>query len=458
MPRRETRRPPKSQRPLLSSPMKILLINTSDHTGGAAIAALRLLKALRSTGAQAQLLCRDRTLPPERTDVLNLKPTLWRKAKFALERLEICLHNRLSRRRLFEVDTARMGNDITRLKAFKEADVIHLHWTNQALLSLADLRRILQSGKRVVWTLHDMWPFTAICHHADRCQRWRTGQCGQCPLLLHPSRHDLAYHTYQRKLKAYSAGPFTAVACSHWLEALAREAPLFKDKRVVSIPNPIDTQFYAPAGSEGQPTQAQVRQQLQLPPNKHLLLFAAYKLTNPYKGIDYLEKALVTLTQSQPELAANTGILLAGGESQEAAERLRQALQQTGAATPPSLHPLGYVTDEEQMRRIYQASNLLLMPTLMDNLPNTIAEAMATAVPCVAFNVGGVPQMVQTGVNGYLARYLDATDFAEGISRVLLSPSYTALCRNARAHALKAYSEQAVAEQYLRIYRGEELS
>ncbi len=435
--------------------MKILLINTSDHTGGAAIAALRLLKALRAAGQEAQLLCRDRTLPPERTDVLSLKPTAWRKAKFALERLEIFLHNRLSRRRLFEVDTARLGNDITRLKAFKEADVIHLHWTNQALLSLSDLKRILKSGKRVVWTLHDMWPFTAICHHADQCTRWRTAKCGQCPLLLHPSRHDLAYHTLQRKERAYGVGDFTAVACSHWLEGLAQQAPLLKGKRVVSIPNPIDTQFYCPVNCEGQPSQTEVREALQLPQGKHLLLFAAYKLTNPYKGIDYLEKALISLSLTQPDLAAQTGIVLAGGESQEAAERLSKALNEAGAKAVPTLHALGYVTSEEQMHRIYQASNLLLMPTLMDNLPNTIAEAMACGVPCVAFNVGGVPQMVQTGVNGYLARYLDTTDFAEGISRMLLSPSYMALCRNARSHAVKAYSEQAVAEQYLRVYRGE---
>lgn len=438
--------------------MKILLVNTSDHTGGAAIAALRLLKALRASGAQARLLCRDRTLPPERTDVVSLKPTPWRKAKFALERLEICLHNHLSRRRLFEVDTARLGNDITRLKAFREADVVHLHWTNQAMLSLTDLRRILQSGKRVVWTMHDMWPFTAICHHADRCLRWQKAQCGHCPLLLHPHAHDLAYHTFRRKQKAYQAGHFTAVACSHWLEGLAKQAPLLQGQRVVSIPNPIDTHFYAPAGTEGQPTLAEVRALLQLPAEKHLLLFVAHKLTNPYKGIDYLAKALVSLTQEQPELAAQTGIVLAGGECEAAALKLQQALDETGAAHQPTLHPLGYVADEAQMRRIYQACNLLLMPTLMDNLPNTIAEAMACAVPCVAFSVGGVPQMVQTGLNGYLARYLDSADLAQGIARVLLSPSYTALCRNARSHALKAYSEQAVAAQYLAVYRGENLS
>ena len=89
----------------------------------------------------------------------------------------------------------------------------------------------------------------------------------------------------------------------------------------------------------------------------------------------------------------------------------------------------------------------------MDNLPNTIAEAMACSVPCVAFNVGGVPQMVDTGVNGYLATYQDSLDFAHGIASVLLSPNYESLCRNARAKALKAYSETNIAQQYIDLYK-----
>lgn len=105
------------------------------------------------------------------------------------------------------------------------------------------------------------------------------------------------------------------------------------------------------------------------------------------------------------------------------------------------------------MRQLYQAADLLLMPTLMDNLPNTIVEAMACGVPCVAFGVGGVPQMIDTGVNGFLAEPQNALDFAQCIQRALDSHSYTALCRNARIKALTAYSEKTVAESYLEIYQ-----
>ncbi len=420
--------------------MKVLLVNTSDHTGGAAIAALRLLRALKAADVEATLLCRDRSLPAGRTDVVQLKPSLWRRLKFVGERLDIFLRNGFSRENLFAIDTARFGNDITRLPEFREADVVHLHWTNQAMLSLRDLERILQSGKRVVWTMHDMWPITGICHQADQCDHWREG-CGKCPLLRRPRRHDLSAQVYGKKLQTYAKGRLTLVGCSQWLAALAAESPLLKGQRVTSIPNPINTDFYQPAGHDDAPLRDAVRDRLGLPRDRRLLLFTAFKLTDPNKGIDYLIESLTLLCQEHPELKDSLGLVLAG----HGAERLRDAF-------PVPAFPQGYVTDEERMRDLYQAADLLVMPTLMDNLPNTIAEAMACGIPCVAFSVGGTPQMVDPGVNGYLAECRNSLDFAEGIARVLGSKSYDALCRNARKKALAAYSEKAVAEQYIEVY------
>lgn len=420
--------------------MKVLLVNTSDHAGGAAIASLRLLKALRANGVEAQLLVRDRTLPAGRTDIIGLRPTLGRKLKFVIERLEIFLRNGLSRQGLFAVDTGRCGNDITRLEAFREADVIHLHWINQAMLSLDDLRRILQSGKAVVWTLHDMWPLTGICHHADTCEGW-LNRCGHCPLLRYPAKGDLSATTFARKRAVYATGHISFVGCSRWLANLARKAPLLAGQRVTDIPNPLDTSYYAPPGLADQPARTTVRDHLGLPRDKKLMLFAAFKATDPGKGIDLLEEALTLLVQSHPEQRDRLGLIIAGHESETLA-----------GALPIATYPMGYVGDEARMRDLYQAADLLVMPTLMDNLPNTIAEAMACGVPCVAFGVGGVPQMVDTGVNGYLARPRDPADLARGILRILTSPNAANLSDNARAKALTAYSESRVAAAYLRLY------
>lgn len=417
--------------------MKVLLVNTSDHAGGAAIAALRLLKALRQSGIDATLLCRDRSLPESRTDVVSLKPSVWLKVKFVLERAEIYAANGFSRKGLFAVDTARYGTDITRMPEFQEADVVHLHWVNQAMLSMKGIRRILQSGKRVVWTMHDMWPFTSICHHAADCEKWLT-ECHDCPCLLRPSAHDFSQRTFREKQRVYglSQEP-TFVGCSQWLTELAKQSPLLKGHRVVSIPNPIDTAFYAPPADK-----AAIRRELHLPADKHLLLFTAFKVTNPNKGIAYLKESLDLLCKERPELAENLALVVAGQEAESVREQM----------SIPT-YAFGYDTSEARQRSLYQAADLLLMPTLMDNLPNTIVEAMACGIPCVGFRIGGLPQMIETGVNGYLAQYRSSADFARGIASVLTSPSYTALCRNARTKAVAAYSEKAVAEEYKCIYK-----
>ena len=420
--------------------MNVLLINTSDHTGGAAIAAIRLLRALQKYGVDAKLLCRDRTLPAEISEVINLKPSPWLKVKFILERADIFIRNGFTREGLFAIDTARFGNDITQLPEFKQADVIHLHWTNQAMLSLNNLKKVLKSGKRVVWTMHDMWPVTGISHNADDCTRWLEG-CGKCKLLKKPSIGDLSAQTFKRKQNIYPNGQLNMVGCSLWLTELAQRSPLLKGHHITSIPNPIDTDFYRPAGTGNMPSAESIRKQLGLPLDKQLLLFTAYKVTDPNKGIDYLIESLSILCQEYPQLKSKLGIVLAGKE----AESLSNAFD-------IQAYPMGYVTSEERMRQLYQACDLLLMPTLMDNLPNTIVEAMACGRPCVAFKVGGIPQMIDDGVNGFMATCRNSLDFAKGIVRTLHSQNYTALCRNARTKAVTAYSEKAVAEQYMNLY------
>ena len=152
--------------------MKVLLVNTSERTGGAAVACHRLLDALNKQGIEATMLVRDKQT--DNPHVIALRKPFYMKLCFLWERFVIWANNLFSRKNLFTVSIANTGADITRLPAFKEADIIHLHWVNQGMLSLKDIRKILASGKPVVWTMHDMWPCTAICHHAQRCNRYQT--------------------------------------------------------------------------------------------------------------------------------------------------------------------------------------------------------------------------------------------------------------------------------------------
>ena len=151
--------------------MRVLIINTSERTGGAAVAANRLMEALNNNGVKAKMLVRDKE-----TDSLTVAGTgggLRQRWHFLWERW--CIFSRLhfSRKHLFEIDIANVGTDVTRTREFIEADVVHLSWINQGMLSLSGIKKILDSGKPVVWTMHDFWPATAICHYPHGCKAYR---------------------------------------------------------------------------------------------------------------------------------------------------------------------------------------------------------------------------------------------------------------------------------------------
>ena len=414
--------------------MRVLIVNTAERTGGAAIAANRLLHALNHNGVEARMLVRDRkTDSPQVTSI----PPSWRlRAKFLWERGIIWLANGLSKRNLFQVDIANAGTDITRMEAFKQADVIHLHWVNQGFLSLGDMERIMASGKPVVMTMHDQWYFTGICHYSGDCDKYQT-QCCHCPMLTRGGiGTDLARRVYDRKRTIYSLKPMAFVGCSRWMADLARKSPLTQSHLVTNIPNAIDTDVFTPMD------QAAAREHHALPADKRLLLFGAQRITDERKGFRYLKEACEHLVQNYPEQARQMGVVVLGGD----ADTVKSAL-------PLPVHTVGYLSNEAEIAQLYNAVDLFVTPSLQDNLPNIIVEAMSCGTPCVGFNVGGIPEMISHEQDGYVARYRDSQDFAHGIIWCLDGNRLTTLRQKARADALNTYSESAVASRYQEIYR-----
>ena len=412
--------------------MKVLIVNTAERKGGAAIAANRLMKAVNRQGCDASMLVRDGATGDGKVTVIGRD--LRRKWHFLSERLLIWMANGFSRRMLFDVDIASAGTDITGLDVFKEADIIHLHWINQGMLSLDDLKAIFASGKPVVWTMHDMWPFTGICHHAGTCVKYRTG-CHDCPQLVHPGRHDLSQRVFAKKRTIYSGADLTFVGCSRWIAGLAGTSLLTAGHRVVSIPNAVDTTLFRPVDRDD------ARRELKLPVEKYLLLFGSVKTSDRRKGIDYLIEACRIMARKHPELADRIGVVVFGGASEEFV-----------SSFPYPIYPLDYVSQESELVTVYNAADIYVTPSLQENLPNTIAEAMSCGTPCVGFNIGGIPQMISHGRTGYVAEYRSADDLAAGIYSTLMSPDYAVICEHARQDALENYSEDSVAEKYLAIY------
>ena len=414
--------------------LKVLIVNTSERNGGAAVAASRLLEALNSFSlgegrgesvVQAKMLVRDKQT--QSLHVVRHPQQLRLRWAFLWERLLIWVRLGFNRKRLFEIDTGQCGADITKLPEFQEADVIHLHWVNQSMLSLKQIRKILDSGKRVVWTMHDIWPATAICHLTLDCRQFET-ECKDCPLTTHHS--PLTPKIWKKKQQMLEGRRLTFVACSEWLAGEARRSALLKGQTIISIPNPIDTRVFKPGDKLA------ARRVLGLPEEGKLILFVAQRATNPYKGMQYLASLNPSNWRDVPEL------LILGGHAEELESRLSL-----------KCHALGYISDEQRMVLAYQAADVFVLPSLSENLPNTIMEAMACGVPCVGFHVGGIPEEIIHQKNGYVAAYRDSEDLARGIHWVLEEADYDALSKACVSHVAENYSQQSVARKYLQAYR-----
>lgn len=415
--------------------MRILIINTSERTGGAAVAASRLLSALTHVGLTAEMLVRDRQTDDPRVHTFGQK---WRmKWAFLWERWCVFMHLRFRRRNLFALDIANAGASITKTDAFRRADVIHLHWVNQGVLSLAELQNILASGKPVVWTLHDIWPVTGICHLALDCRRY-THDCGRCPYLSRHREDDLSRKIWAKKHRTYRSGSMTFVACSRWLAGEARAASLTRGHRVTDIPNAIDTDVFAPRD------RTDARRRLGLPADRGLriVLFVAQRITNLNKGIPYLAEAFRNYLAAHPEHGRDTAVLILGG----AAESFSSAFEVPVFTTP-------YTYDVEKIVDLYNASDIFVLPSVSENLPNTIMEALSCGIPCLGFRVGGIPELIDHGRNGYVAAPRDADDLCAGLHALLDVEDREAYGKAARQKVLDNYALERVGARYADLYR-----
>lgn len=400
--------------------MHILLLNTYAH-GGAGVACKRLLDGLQGVqGLQAQLLTAS--------DVGSRWP-------FYAERLAFLPHER-DRSVRFAFSPANFGKNLTRHPLVRQADVLHLHWVNQGLLSLRGISQLGALGKRMVWTLHDTWAFTGGCHIFTYCDRFRQS-CGHCPYLRQPASNDLSHQVLEKKRRFFPQN-IQFVTCSAWLRDVALSSSLLAGRQVEVIPNPIDTSVFHPAS---EPDRASWRREMGIAPEAKILLFVAMNLRDAHKGFRFLPEALHHLKAQQPDLRLEVIVL---GKSEP--ERL--------AELPYPVHALGLVHGAERLARIYGAADVFVTPSLADNLPNTVMESLACGTPVAAFRTGGIPEMVEHLREGFIARQGDSRELAEGIGWILsgIVPQEV-LRENARQKVLREYANEVVAERYAALYR-----
>lgn len=409
----------------------ILHLSTYQWEGGAAVAASRLNQALRKYGLDSQLLV-YRAQRPE-SGVTAWADTPWKEklfwARFSAERLRFLPYEKDKSVR-FAFSPAAVGVPIEQHPLVQRADIINLHWINFGFISLEGLERLFNLGKPVVWTIHDMWAFTGGCHYSRGCERFRT-HCQFCPYLNKPGEYDLAFEVFERKKESMAAAPLTFVSPSRWLHGLTREAALARHFPAHCIPYPIDTTLFSPK------KKTELRQKMGLPLDKKLILFAGANTQDVRKGFVFFQEAVNEVWGKMGDVE-----VLIFGKSQP--DAYRELL--------PPVHDLGKLADLESIANAYAAADLLVVPSLEDNLPNTVLEALACGTPVVGFDIGGIPDMIDHRKNGYVANYRSAESLAEGIRWVLQNNATETLSQMARQKVLETYAEEVIARQYSKLY------
>lgn len=399
--------------------MKVLHLSTADLGGGAARAAYRLHKGLDNTGIVSQTLVRTKTtvndsVIKDSSPLTKLSPPLNRWYLRQLGRYpEAIFSPGIFSPQWFS------GPIVTKVKELNP-DIVHLHWICDGFVSIESLSKI---QKPIVWTFHDMWPFTGGCHYTDRCTRYQNG-CGQCPLLKSTHQHDLSAKVLRRKAKAWKKLDLTVITPSHWLAQCVRVSFLFENRRVEVIPNGIDTQTFSPI------EKPLARRILNLPLNKKIVLFGSGNpIGDSRKGFSLLLESLNKLSFQNSEATETYNLVVMGMDTPSIPIHLSF-----------KTHYLGKLTDEVSLALAYSAADVFVAPSKQDNLPNTVMEALACGIPCVAFEIGGMQDMIEHQKNGYLAKPFDVVNLAHGIQWILEDRT--------RYHLLSEYAQIKVEKEF----------
>jgi len=409
--------------------MKILHLNGADIEGGAARAATLLLQGIHTMGVDSRLYVQRKY--GGNPLVVGPRSMVGKALGRVRPTLEQLLCGITPGKMNGPFCTAFLPDGLTGQVTEMAPDLIHLHWVAR-MMRLETLRRLTMP---IVWTMHDSWAFTGGCYLPGDCTRFRES-CGACPILGSSLESDLSRRIWQRKQQAWQNLKLTIIAPSRWMAVRAKTSSLFCNKRIEVIPNGVDITVFKPCEKNN------ARELLSLPKDKWLVLFGAKGATSDRnKGFHLLGEAM-------RRLATDSG-------------RDLPELVIFGAAAPDPLpdlglrtHYLGVQHDDVRLALLYAAADVFVLPSIQENLPYTVMEAMACGTPCVAFDQGGVPDLIDHEQNGFLAHPYEPDDLARGIGWVLEEAVRRGnLSNHARLKVEQKFSAEMIAERHMELYR-----
>ena len=400
----------------------VLYLSTANGNGGAPRAAYRIHCGLLDSGVNSVMMVRTAT--GERRNVY-VAPFEKHDDNIRSEFLSLKDYTLVPG---IHFSPAVAGIDLQKHVDSFNPEIVQLHWINGGFIRIEDLKEV---KRKIVWRFPDCWPMTGGCHYFGDCTGYmRT--CGKCPQLTSDNENDLSHEVWQRKYSAWKDVDMTVVVPTPWMKEVTQKSSLFGNHRIEVIPNGLDTTLFSPLDKKS------ARKVLGLPLDKKIILYGAFYATqDKRKGFSLLEQALQRIAERHRD---EYELLVFGANSVETVLNLPVKF-------------MGILQDHLSLQIAYSSADTMVVPSTQEAFGQTVIEAMACAVPVVAFTGTGPGGIVEHKHTGYLAQYNDAEDLARGIEWVLEEhPRRETLCGNARERVLKTYDIRLIAQQYIRLY------
>jgi glycosyltransferase involved in cell wall biosynthesis len=409
--------------------MKVIHLNFSDIQGGAARAAYRIHNALINLEVNSQMVVANKKSNDSSVESFQLR---YHKGKKKIVNMILSLQ-RSGNPTYHSLNLFSSG--ISELVNKSSADIVHFHWIGNELIGIQEIGKIT---KPIVWTLHDMWGFCGAehCHDLNFPWRYRDGYTEKSYSSIKFGKFDVDSWTWRRKKRYWGRLKFNLVSPSRWLANCARESVLFYDNDIMVIPNCIDIEVFKPIDKKV------ARKICGLPEDKLLILFGADGGTkNPLKGYRLLEKAFSYVSNNFR------------GEKLEGVVFGGKGMRNVSINSIPVTN-FGRISDDNYLATLYSASDIFVCPSKIDNLPNTIMEAMSCGTPCIGFDTCGIPDLIDHKINGLLTKPFDIIELAKRIVWLLNNTNrLEQIGIQARKKVVSQYSYSVVAEQYYKLYK-----
>ncbi len=412
--------------------LRVLHVNASDRAGGAARAAYRIHLAQRKIGIDSNMLVVHSSEAEQNihSPLRGRRQTVHRVKAFVAGKI-VSFQRTPTNQVLHSIN--RFASGLADWINSSDYDLVNLHWLGGEVISVEEIG-LLQ--KPVFWTMHDMWPISGAEHYDDLTYPGRyKSDYEQSNRPAGYSGPDLDAWVWARKRRAWQGRHFHLISPSRWLANCAAESSLMRNQSCVVIPNCIDTDIFKPID------RVVALRILNLDPEKRYILFGAMSSTSDRrKGFHLLQPAMQILANKE-KIKASTEVLVFGASA---------------PVVPPELglpvRYLGHFHDELSLALLYCASSIFVAPSMQDNLPNTVVEAMSCGTPCVAFGIGGMVDLISSESRGLLASPFDIESLAKLMESLLLAQNLEGRRSICSASAQAEYSQIRVAERYGRYY------